>query len=245
MTETDQRQNSANPASEAIATAVQLANNLSQAMSQQWAAGMTAAHQIIGPVVYPVVEQGTETAGRIVAPIADNPLVKYATKLPVLSWLMAAIGQVDVDDVQQEVKKLRQQHPLETPEELANRVIADTAWQAAGIGFITNIVPPVALLLAPIDLSAIAALQARMVYRIAAIYGFAPEDATRRGEVLVIWGLSTGSSSIVKSGLNIVELLPIVGTAIAVSSNAAILYTLGNVACAFYEEKRRRNQTLN
>jgi uncharacterized protein (DUF697 family) len=110
--------------------------------------------------------------------------------------------------------------------------------KAGGVGLLTNFIPPVALTLFGIELAAITALQAEMIYRIAAAYGFPLNDSTRRGEILAIFALSVGGSGVLKSGLNVVELLPIIGAGVGASSNAALLYSLGYVACRFYEAKR-------
>ncbi|MBD3883129.1 EcsC family protein [Phormidium tenue FACHB-886] len=197
------------------------------------------AAQAVADQLHQIIEQSTETIGSIVAPIAENPLIKFATKVPGISWLMAALGQVNVEKVQREVAELRQTYPLETAEQLAQRVIVETAWRAAGIGLVTNFVPPLALFLFAVDLGAIAALQAEMIYRIAAIYGFSPQEPTRRGEVLAIWGLSTGGSGLLKTGLSFVELLPGIGAAVGITSDAALLYGLGYLAARFYETKRQ------
>ncbi len=193
----------------------------------------------VGTALYELVERGTETIGNTIAPIADNPIVKWATKVPGINWFMAALGQVNVERVQQEVDLLRQQYPLDTPDRLAQRVIAATAWKAAGIGLATNIIPPVALMLFAADLGAISALQAEMIYRIAIIYGFSPTDAARRGEVLAIWSLSTGSSGALKMGLSFVELLPGIGAVVGSAGDATLLYSLGHLACRFYEAKQK------
>jgi uncharacterized protein (DUF697 family) len=95
-----------------------------------------------------------------------------------------------------------------------------------------------ALTLFGIELAAITALQGEMVYRIAAAYGFSLKDPARRGEGLAIFGLSVGGSGTLKVGLSFVELLPVIGTVVGASSNAALLYSLGYVACRFYEAKR-------
>jgi uncharacterized protein (DUF697 family) len=185
-----------------------------------------------------LVEQGTETIGNIVTPIAENPLVKYATKLPGISWLMAALGQVNAETVEKDVTALQQQYPLETPQQLAQRVVADSAFRAARIGLFTNILPPFALMLFAVDIAAVTALQAKMVYRIAAIYGFSLGEPTRRGEVLALWGLSMGGSSVLKAGLSVVEVIPLLGAAVGIASNAALLQSLGYVAIQFYEKKQ-------
>lgn len=195
--------------------------------------------ETVGVPLYQFVEQGTETIGKVVAPITENPVVRFATRVPILSWLAAALGQVNVSRVQAEVEELRRQYPLETADQLAQRVMVTTAWRAAGIGLVTNAIPPLALALFAVDLGAIAALQAEMIYRIAAIYDFSPTEPTRRGEVLALWGLSTGGSGVLKSGLSFVEVIPGVGTVVGVASGATLIYTIGYLACLFYAEKRR------
>lgn len=220
--------------SEAIAAAVQASQMLGDRARQ----AATAASDQVMPGLYQFVERSTETVGHVVTPIAENPLVRFATKVPGISWLMAALGQVDVDRVQQEVSELKRTYPLETQEQLAQRIITETTWKAAGVGLATNLIPPFALMLFAVDLGAIAALQANMIYRIATIYGFSPKEPTRRGEVLAIWGLLTGGSSVLKTGLSVVELIPGLGTVIGTAGDATLLYSLGFLACRFYEEKQ-------
>ncbi len=198
----------------------------------------SAVGDSVAPVALEWVERSTETVGNIVTPIAENSLVKLATKLPGVKWVMAAVGQVDVEAVHQEVAALMQKYPADTPEQLAQRVIADTATKAAGLGLVSNIAPPIALAMLGIEVAALSALQAEMVYHIAALYGFEPTDPTRRGEVLAIWGLAMGGSSVIKMGLNVVELIPLVGPAVGIAGNAGLMYTLGAIAQQFYTAKR-------
>lgn len=246
MAEPSRERSSTAPMTEAIATAAQLAASAAKVASAavqvatDEITGTTAAiGRTIGPAAQQFVEQGTETVGKAVTPIAEHPLTKYASKVPGINVLMAALGQVDVDQAQKEVDKLRVEYPLDTPEQLARRIIADAALKGGGIGLATNFIPPLALALFGIELAAVTALQAEMVYRIAAAYGFSLKDPTRRGEVLAIFGLSVGGSGVLKGGLSFVELLPVIGAFVGASSNAALLSSLGYVACQFYEAKRK------
>ncbi|MEB3161520.1 MAG: EcsC family protein [Synechocystis sp.] len=184
------------------------------------------------------IEQGTEKLGAFVTPIADHPLMQFSTKVPGLQWFLAALGQVNSDQVEQEVMALRRQYPLETQSQLAQRVIGETAMKAGGIGLMTNFIPPLALALLAADLTAITALQAAMIYRIAAIYGFSVHEPSRRGEVLALFFLASGSANLIKSGLSLFELIPILGAIIGSLSNASLLYTVGQGACYFYEAKK-------
>ncbi len=186
----------------------------------------------------PWLEPATATVGSVVGPIASLPFIRYMTVLPGMKWLMAAIGQVNVAEVRSQVDDLRQEYPLETKRALAQRVMAETAVKAAGVGLATNFIPPVALALTLVDIGAIAALQANMIYRIATIYGYSPTDHERRGEVLAIWLLSSTAGGMVKSGLSVAELIPGLGAVLGVASNATVLYSVGYFACRYYETKR-------
>lgn len=185
------------------------------------------------------IERGTEQLGAFVSPIAEHPLMQASTKIPGLQWLLAALGQVNSENIEQEVMALLRQYPLDTQAQLAQRVIVETAIKAGGIGLITNFIPPLALTLFAADLTAIAALQAKMIYRIAAIYGFSVHEPTRRGEVLALFFLGSGSANLIKSGLSLFELIPFFGAVIGPTSNASLVYTVGQGACMFYEAKKR------
>jgi uncharacterized protein (DUF697 family) len=186
------------------------------------------------------VERGTEQLGRAVTPFVENPIFNSVTQLPMLRWFAAALGQVDVDRVNRDVQQLRQQHPQKTRSELSQQLIQEATLKAAGIGLATNILPPVAAILFAVDIAALSSLQAEMIFRIAAIYDLPLKDNARRGEVLTIYGLSFGGTSLIKTGLSVAELIPGVGAVIGASSDAALLFTLGQAVARFYETKFRR-----
>ena len=186
------------------------------------------------------LEQTTESVGNTLHPIAENPAVDYVAKVPGLSWLTSALGRVDKEKAKADVEKLKVKHPTDSSEDLAHHIIVDSTLKAGGIGLATNIIPPVALGLFAVDLAAVAALQSEMLYRIAAAYDFDVEDPARKGEALTIFALSLGTSSAVKTGLGVVELIPLVGAAVGASSNAGILYSFGIAASQFYKRKREK-----
>jgi uncharacterized protein (DUF697 family) len=215
----------AHAAFEALRSTVQQASRTADGLQQE-------AHDF--------VERGTEQLGRAVTPFVENPVLNSVTQLPMLRWFAAALGQVDVDKVNQDVQRLRQQHPQKTRAELSQQLIQEATLKAAGIGLATNILPPVAALLFAVDIAALSSLQAEMIFRIAAIYDLPLKDDARRGEVLTIYGLSFGGTSLIKTGLSVTELIPGVGAVIGASSDAALLFTLGQAVARFYETKFRR-----
>ncbi|MEO1621955.1 MAG: hypothetical protein AAFU53_13120 [Cyanobacteria bacterium J06632_3] len=200
----------------------------------------TRVSEVAAESAHSALEQTTETVGETFNPIAENPAVDFVAKVPGMGWLKSALGRVDKKKALEDVLKLVEKHPNESKEALAHRVIVDTTIKAGGVGLVTNIVPPIALALFAADLAAVSALQSEMLYRIAAIYDFSVDDPARKGEALTIFALSLGTSTAVKTGLSVVELVPIVGAAVGASSNAGILYSFGIAASEFYKRKRTR-----
>ena len=189
-------------------------------------------------VIYQQVEQATETVGQVVSPIAEHPIVQTAANIPGLNYFLKWIGTVDIQAATADVERLQLKHPTEAPDAIAQRIINESALKAGQIGLLTNIVPPIALALFAVDLAAITKLQADMLYRIAAVYGFDLEDSARRGELVSVYVLSLGSSTPIKAALGLVEAIPIFGAAVGASSNCALLYLVGVAAQQFYVTKQ-------
>lgn len=218
-----------NQSGDLVEEATRALNDAVESATQLGEAAATAAQQFL--------EQATTGAGQVLTFVAQNPLLKFITKVLGVDRFLGLLTQVDVEKAQAAVKQLQQQYPQEAPREIAHRIMVEKSLQAGGIGLVTNIIPPIALALFAIDLVAIARLQAEMVYQIAVVYGLDLQDSTRQGEVLAIFGLSLGGSGVLKTGSSVVEILPGIGPVVGASTNAIMLYALGYAACRFYEGK--------
>lgn len=182
------------------------------------------------------LEQTTVSTGQTLDWIASNPLLKAADNIIGIDWLMTFLGKVDTAKVKATVAEVRSQYPTETPEQIAHRLIVAKSWSGGRLGLLTNIIPPIAALFLGVELIATTKLQTEMVYEIAAAYNLDLEEPARRGEVLAIFGLSLGAD-VLKTGLTIVEIIPGIGAVVGASTNAAMLYVLGQTACRFYQNK--------
>ena len=183
-----------------------------------------------------ILEKTTVSTGQTLAWIASNPILKSADNIIGIDWLMTFLGKVDSDKVWSTVESMRSQYPNETSSQIAHRLIIQKTWQGGRLGLLTNIIPPIAALFLGVELVATTKLQTEMVYEIAASYGLYLNDPARRGEVLAIFGLSLGADAL-KTGLTIVEIIPGIGAVVGASTNAAMLYVLGQTACRYYEGK--------
>lgn len=173
--------------------------------------------------------------------------------------LVNALEKVDIDSALETVREMQAQFPQESPAEISQRLILKKAIYAGGIGLATNAVPGVSLLLAPIDWTVSASLQAELAYQIAAAYGMDLRDPQRQGEIAGIFALAFGGAKAAGIlGKKIVETeaasklagkfaakkLPLVGAAIGAGTNAMMLFALGNAARHYYETKHGTPQNL-
>lgn len=209
-----------------------LGNTASSAGKVASQAGQTAAKQ-----TQYFFGQATQGAGKVVDFVGNNPLLRYATQVLKVDWLVGVIGRVDVVKAKAAVTELQAKHPDESSSQIAHRIMLEKALYAGGIGLTSSLIPGVAAATIGVDILATTLLQAEMVYQIAAAYGMELEDPERKGEVLAIFGLALGGSQAIKAGLGLLRTVPAAGAAIGASANAAMLYSLGYAACRFYEAK--------
>ncbi|MEA5524925.1 hypothetical protein [Nodularia spumigena] len=203
-------------------------------------AGVVAAKE-----TYKLIEKGTQTTGDVVNHISENWLIKKLTGVLNLNWLIGASENVDLEKAEASVNKLKQKYPDESPSQIAHRIMVDKARKAGGIGLASSILPGVAAALLAIDLAATTKLQSEMLYQIAAVYGLDLKDPARKGEVLGIFGLGLGGGRLLRlGGLGLLRNVPFAGAAIATSTNATMIYSLGYAACRFYEAKLDESTSL-
>ncbi len=192
-----------------------------------------------------VIEKATHTAGHVTERLGENWLIRRVAGVLNLNWLVGASDNVDLEKSAAAVKQLQQEHPHESPSQIAHRIMVEKAAKAGGIGFASSILPGFAAALLAIDLAATTQLQSEMIYEIAAAYGLDLKDQSRRGEVLAIFGLAFGGGRLLRTaGLGLLRNVPFAGAVIGASSNATMVYSLGYAACRFYEAKLDESKSL-
>lgn len=193
--------------------------------------------QTVGGAVVGGISSATSSAGYAIEAISNSPLIRQAAEMFNADWFLKILDQVDVNAAEAEVQRLKQQYPHESFYQIAQRIIGQKAVFAGASGFATTIVPGSATALFAVDLIATTSLQAEMVYQIACAYGMDLKDPARKGEVVAVFGLAFGGKMAIKAGLGLLRNIPLAGAVIAASSDAVMLYTLGQASCAFYEAK--------
>ncbi|WP_193196377.1 EcsC family protein [Nostoc sp. MG11] len=215
--------------------------NVAQVVNTAIEVGQAATKQ-----THNLIEQTTQTTGQVVNRLSENWLIRKLSGVLNLNWLIGATDVVDLEKAEVAVNKLKQQYPNESPNQIAHRIMVEKATKAGGIGLATSILPGVAVAFLAIDLAATTKLQSEMLYQIASAYGLNLKDPARKGEVLAIFGLALGGGRLLKAaGLGLLRNIPFAGAAIAASSNATMIYSLGYAACRFYEAKLDESTSLN
>ena len=184
-----------------------------------------------------VAMQATDGLNHALDLIANNPHLKELTNTIQVDWFLPVINQVDIVQAETRVRDLQQKYPQESSRQIARRIMLEKALYVGSTGFASSLVPGLAATMFTVDLALTMALQAEMIYQIAAAYGLDLQEASRKGEVLAILGMTLGGSSALNLGLGFARNIPIAGAVIGASSNAAMLYALGYAACRFYEKK--------
>ena len=191
----------------------------------------------VGGAVVGGISTATSTTGQAINAIGSSFVVKKVAQTFKADWLLQILDQIDASKAEAEVKRLQQKYPNNSANQIAQKIIKQKALISGATGFATSIVPGAAAIFFAGDLIATTTLQAEMVYQIASAYGMDLQDSTRKGEVAAVFGLAFGGKMAIKAGLGMLRNIPIAGSVIAVSSNAVMLYTLGQASCAFYEAK--------
>ncbi|WP_373528949.1 EcsC family protein [Nostoc sp.] len=185
-----------------------------------------------------LIEQTPQPSGEVVNRLGENWLIRKLSGVLNLNWLIGATDVVNLEKAEAAVNKLKQQYPHESPSQIAHRIMVEKATKAGTIGLATSFLPGIAVALLAIDLAATTELQSEMLYQIASVYGLDLKDPARKGEIMAIFGLALGGGRLLKAaGLGLLRNVPFAGAAIAVSSNATMIYSLGYAACRFYEAK--------
>ncbi|MHC5777475.1 EcsC family protein [Nostoc sp.] len=201
--------------------------------------------EVIAKQTHKLIEQTTQTSGQAVNHLSENWLIRKLSGVLNLNWLIGATNLIDLEKAEAAVNKLKQKYPDESPSQIAHRIMVEKATQAATVGLATSILPGIAVALFAIDLTATTKLQSEMLYQIASVYGLDLKDPARKGEVLAIFGLALGGERLLKAaGLGLLRNVPLAGVAIAASSNATMIYSLGYAACRFYEVKLDESTSL-
>ncbi len=196
------------------------------------------------------------TEKNLTLPQAQTPSTGLRLADKLLDRIGKAIDETDEKAAAERVTAVRAAHPHESLDKLADRLTYAKCRETALIGATTSaaaIIPGVGTfagltLGVAADLGVTFKLQAELVLELAALYGHALNPAEKRRLVMLITGLSAGTTALAHSagkgisrrvtarvGSKVVAgALPVVGVAASASTNALITYAIGQRAKAYF-----------
>jgi hypothetical protein len=194
---------------------------------------------------------------------SKSPAVQedVATKTnTLLDSIFGIINDVDMKAATKRVTALRQEYPKAQPEELAQKLISEKIKKTGTIGAVTSgagLIPGLGTAAAmtlgvAADIGATFKLQAELVLEIAAVYEYPLTEQEKQQIVMVITGISAGTSTLTrKAGQAVVirvgeklaeraaekafiKALPVVGVIASAGTNALSTYIIGQRADAYF-----------
>lgn len=145
------------------------------------------------PKRYSLIRKAGKLVGNANKTISETALYKLISKKFGENWLLNIIIRVDLRKIRKNVDELKAKYPNEPLENLADNLIKKKANYSAAMGFAAGIIPaniPAIIL----DLMSTVGAQSELIYEIAYLYQIDIEDYSRKGEILTLIALSSGST---------------------------------------------------
>jgi len=175
-----------------------------------------------------------------------------------LDKLFSVISKVDLAAAEARVKKLREKYPNETSAQLTQRLVRYKCQQTGAVGAATagaGVIPGIGTATAmtlgvAADIGATFKLQAELVLQIAAVYNYPLTEAEKQQVVMLITGLSAGTSTVARqagekitlaatekfAGKAVLKALPIIGMIASAGTNALSTYLIGQRAETYFSQ---------
>ena len=179
-----------------------------------------------------------------------------STANALMKKLFGVIHDVDIAAAAERVQALKEKYPEATPEELSQRLIRDKCQRTGAVGAVTSgagLIPGIGTAAAltlgvAADIGATFKLQAALVLEIATVYDYPLTESEKQRLVLLITGLSAGTSALArKAGQKIalevgerfaekaiVKALPVIGVIASAGTNVLSTYIIGQRADAYF-----------
>jgi hypothetical protein len=174
----------------------------------------------------------------------------------IMNTIFGVVSDVDLEAATARVKALKEANPDASLEELSQKLIRDKCQRTGAVGVVTSgagLIPGIGTAAAvtlgvAADIGATFKLQAELVLELAALYDYPLTEEEKQQVVMLITGLSAGTSALarkagqaaaVKIGekfaeKSILKALPVVGVIASAGTNAFSTYIIGKRADAYF-----------
>jgi mannose-6-phosphate isomerase len=174
----------------------------------------------------------------------------------ILDKIFGTIKEVDLQAAEKRVQYLRDKYPYESDPELVQRLIRSKCQQTGAIGAVTSgagLIPGVGTAAAmtlgvAADIGATFKLQSELVLEIATVYDYPLSETEKQRIVMIITGISTGTTTLAFrtgekvalragerfAGKAVLKALPVLGVIASAGTNVMSTYVIGQRADAYF-----------
>jgi hypothetical protein len=168
----------------------------------------------------------------------------------IADFLSSAIDRTDESAARERVQVIKRDNPAAHRSELAQTLIQRKCLMTGGLGLVT---PAFALIGLPINVGLVFKWQAELLLEMAALYDREMDDLEKRNAVLIVTGLSIGSTQVARLFAGTLEqaiqrfspaeettrvTTPAIQSVISGTSNVVFTYIVGKQAQAYFENRR-------
>lgn len=170
--------------------------------------------------------------------------------------LFGVISDVDIDAATERVEEFKKKYPGASPPELAQKLIREKIQRTGAVGAVTSgagLIPGIGTAAAvtlgvAADIGATFKLQSELVLEIARAYDYPLTEEEKQRIVMLITGLSAGTSALARRAGQaatlkigekfaekaIIKALPVIGVAASAGTNVLSTYIIGQRADAYF-----------
>ncbi len=177
-----------------------------------------------------------------------------------MNRLFNVVSDVDIEAAAERVKQLKEKYPEASPQQLSQMLMREKSQKTATVGAVTSgaaLIPGLGTAAAltlgvAADIGATFKLQAELVLEIAAAYGYPLTEEEKQRLVMVITGISAGTTILTRRagqaiavkageqlagraiGKSLLKAIPIVGVFASAGTNVLSTYIIGQRADAYF-----------
>lgn len=174
----------------------------------------------------------------------------------IMKTIFNVVSDVDLEAASARVKALKEKYPEASVDELSQRLIREKCQRTGTVGAVTSgagLIPGIGTAAAitlgvAADIGATFKLQAELVLELAALYDYPLTEEEKQRVVLLITGLSAGTSALARKAgqsavvkvtekfaeKSILKALPIIGMVASAGTNVLSTYIIGQRADAYF-----------
>lgn len=171
-------------------------------------------------------------AGSLLQSGQGIPQIQMALEGLQLDPLLNGLDQLPYGELEKRIRSHRQRYKDLPLDEQAHRLVIDRTVELARSGLAGSLVPVIGGLFA-VSAEQAAKRQVELAAELALLYGRSPSDEALRHEIATILTSVMAGKALIKTGADLLQVVPLGGAVVSASSTAAMTYAIGQAAMQY------------